>query len=423
MTIIFRQRLLAGCVATIAVIVIGVTVSVTGVVAGVGASRSARSKARLVTITIPAPRGEIASKWLGYPGPPRADVLLPAHYDPHRAYPLLVLLNGLDTNYSWYATWGFIPLLEKLDAIVVMPEGSSGWYANWWNDGQRGSPSWESYELETVIPTVLARYSIRPQRRYHALAGISMGGLGATYLGGRLPGFFGSVATLSGFVDPQYDATLIQPAMAAFSLAGSHGDNDPNPVYGPPNGFYSSGHNPTILVKNLAHTRVFESTGTGVPSKAAPTPGQFATWAEGQVIYPMSERYHKALVAAKIDVTYQVHRGGHDIPDFLNEIKALSKWGIFKPIATEPQAWVNQTVATRGQLWDFNFRFASPPTRVVKFRQSGTTLSVSAAGSAVTITAGTGCAIHTRTPATVHLPNRKLISPRRPDAVGHKACH
>jgi hypothetical protein len=58
----------------------------------------------------------------------------------------------------------------------------------------------------------------------------------------------------------------------------------------------------------------------------------------------------------------------------------------------------------------------------VTFRQSGTTLSISAAGSAVTITTGTGCAISTPTPATVHLSNRTLVSARMPDKVGHVAC-
>jgi hypothetical protein len=128
------------------------------------------------------------------------------------------------------------------------------------------------------------------------------------------------------------------------------------------------------------------------------------------------------MVAAGIDVTYQVHPDAHDIPDFLNEIKAMLKWGLFKPVVTEPVSWDNQTVATRGQLWDFNYRFAHPPTRIVTYRQSGTTLSISAAGSAVTITTGTGCAIHTPTPATVHLPNHNVISPRRPDRVGDRAC-
>jgi S-formylglutathione hydrolase FrmB len=32
------------------------------------------------------------------------------------------------------------------------------------------------------------RYRIRPQRRWHAIAGLSMGGYGAMYLASQLPG-------------------------------------------------------------------------------------------------------------------------------------------------------------------------------------------------------------------------------------------
>ncbi|MGH9019103.1 MAG: alpha/beta hydrolase, partial [Acidimicrobiales bacterium] len=227
-------------------------------------------------------------------------------YNRNGHYPLVVFLNGLGLNYYSWAKYGLTKPFDRLGAIVVMPEGGNGWYTDWWNDGERASPSWETYELETVMRTILARYPILPERRYHALIGISMGGLGATYLGGRLPGYFGSVASLSGFVDPQYDATIVQPAMAAFSNAAANGDNDPDPIYGPPDGFYSTGHNPTMLTTNLKQTRLFVSTGTGVPSKADPDPGQFPTWEEGQVIYPMSQSYHAALIAAGVDVTYQV---------------------------------------------------------------------------------------------------------------------
>ena len=394
-----RHWLVVGCAGAL------VATTLVGVGAGAAASSPARSKAQLVTIDIPAPAGEIASKWLNYPGPPRANVLLPPGYNPRKHYPLVVFLNGLDFNYDSYAQYGLTKPFDRLNAIVVMPEGGNGWYTDWWNDGGRGNPSWESYELETVIPTILASYPILPQRRYHALIGISMGGLGATYLGGRLPGFFGSVASLSGFVDPQWNATVVQPAMAALSNAAAKGDNDPDPIYGPPDGFYATGHNPTMLAVNLQHTRVFESTGTGIPSKADPDPGQFAI-EEEQIIYPMSQSYYEALAAAGIDVTYQVHSGGHDIPDFLNEIKAMLRWGLFKPVANEPRSWNNQTVATKGQLWDFSYRFANPPTQIVTFSRSGTMLSISAAGSAVTVTTDTGCIIHASTPTIIHLSSR-----------------
>ncbi len=357
-------RLLVACLATvIAILWIG------------GAEARAN---RLITITIPDRAGEIPGKWLSYPGPPRANVLLPDGFNPRKRYPLLVLLNGLNTNYAWFAQSGLTAAFNGLAAIVVMPEGGSGWYADWWNDGQRGGPAWESYELNEVIPAILARYQILPQRRYHTLAGISMGGLGAAYLGGRLPGFFGSVATLSGFVDPQYFAQITHPAMGLTSEAPLQGDYDLNPVEGPPHGFYADGHNPTGLVTNLEQTRVFESTGTGVPSSADladPTSGGAQAIPdyvlERLVIYSMSQRYHSALAAAGVDVTYQVHPGGHLIPDFMEELKAMLAWGLFKPVATHPRAWVNETVATSGQLWDIAYRFDQPPNQVVQFRRSG----------------------------------------------------
>ena len=370
----------------------------------------------LVTITIPDRHGEIPSKWLSYPGPPRADVLLPTGYDAHRRYPLLVLLAGLGNDYASYAANGADPLFDKLHAIVVVPEGANGGYTDWWNNGERGDPAWESYELNEVLPTILRRYRILPQRRYHAIAGVSMGGLGAAYLGGRLPGFFGSVATLSGFVDTEYYAQVVDPGMGAASYAVPNGDDDPDPVVGPPDGFYMTGHNPTALAVNLRQTRVFESTGTGIPSSAglgAPTAVPEGSALETVAIYPMNQLYVQALRAAGVDVTYQVHPGGHDIPDFFGEIESMLAWGLFKPVVTHPSSWVNDTVATGGQLWDIGYRFAEPPTQVVQFRRSQRSLSITAAGSAVTITTSRGCVIRTPTPASIRLPRHSCSARRK----------
>ena len=116
----------------------------------------------------------------------------------------------------------------------------------------------------------------------------------------------------------------------------------------------------------------------------------------------MNQLYHHALTAAGVDVTYQVHSGGHDLPDFEDEFAAMFAWGLFDhPVVTAPQSWTNATVATSGQLWDVGYRFATAPTKVVEFQRSGDQLSISAAGSAVTITTAHGCAITTATPATV----------------------
>ena len=369
---------------------------------------------QLVTITIPDRQGEIPSKWLSYPGEPRADVLLPNDYDPRRRYPLLVALNCLNCNYAWYAENGLTAAFDRLGAIVVMPEGGSGWYTDWWNDGERGSPAWESYFLNEVMPTILARYRILPQRRYHAIAGVSMGGMGATYLGGRLPGFFGSVASLSGFDDPQYFAPITDPAMGLTSGAPLKGDYYLNPVEGPPNGFYMQGHNPTRLVTNVDQTRVFVSTGNGLNSPADGTvPGGVGNAEEAGVIRPTSDAYDAALKAAGIDITYQTHDGCHCWPDFQAELRSAIAWGPFQPVVEHPTSWVNDTVATHGQLWDIGYRFATHPNAVVRFTRMGSRLQISAAGTPVMLTTSGGCVLRVATPADVSVPWKTCASSRR----------
>lgn len=357
---------------------------------------------RLIWTTIPDPQGYLPAKWLPYAGPPRASVVLPAGYDPHRRYPLVLNLGGLGGDYKSAAFGTSV----HIDAILVTPEPYDGWYDDWWNNGKRADPAWESYFLNDVIPWILEHYPIRAQRRWHAIVGISMGGLGAAYLGGRLPGFFGTVASLSGFLDPQYYGAITQEAMGIVSAAPLHEDHASYPVLGPPDGFYATGHNPTRLVANLAHTHVFESTGNGVPSNAGINQdladALVGSALEAPIIYPMNELFHTAATRAGLDVTYEPHLGGHDGPDFAKEIAAMFSWGLFKPAISHPRNWTNLTVATSGQLWDIGYRFSTPPTSVVRFDQSGDTLTISAAGSPVAITAG-GCTVHAATPATIDL--------------------
>jgi diacylglycerol O-acyltransferase/trehalose O-mycolyltransferase len=50
-----------------------------------------------------------------------------------------------------------------LGAIVVMPEGGpGGWFADWWNNGERGGPSWECrVEVMGLEPTAYGLQSRR----------------------------------------------------------------------------------------------------------------------------------------------------------------------------------------------------------------------------------------------------------------------
>jgi S-formylglutathione hydrolase FrmB len=383
------------------------------VVLGTIAFRAAGGVARantLVTITIPDRHGEIPSRWLPYPGPPRADVLLPSGYDPRRRYPLIVLLPGFGNTYAVLgpSMLDAQRVLAGLRAIVVAPEGAKGWYADWFNNGAYGTPQWESYVLDEVIPQILGRYRILPQRRDHALFGISMGGLGAAYLGGRLPGFFGSVAVLSGFVDLHIVPVLVPLGMGVLSQVF------PGSIVGPAGGFYATGHDPTALVANLRDTRVFVSAGNGLPTPPDGLGGGVGNVEEAGVIRPMSDAYAAALRQAGAKLTYQTHTGCHCWPDFQAELRKAIAWGPFAPVVEQPASWVDETVATHGRLWDIGYRFAAHPRAVVRFTRTGGRLRISAAGTSVTVTTARGCVLRVATPADLLIPAKSCARRRRP---------
>ncbi|MGJ0558365.1 alpha/beta hydrolase-fold protein [Methylocystis sp.] len=368
------------------------------------------STSTLLDIAIPAVHGPVEDKWLpGYTGGPRAKVLLPAHYDPTKRYPLLVLLVGLTSSYHLWSDPGAGQIAKTaagLDAIIVMPEAGNGWYTDWWNKGQRGGPSWETYILDDVIPYMTSNYPIRPERRWHALAGVSMGGLGTAYLGGRLPGFFGSISVFSGLVDTEliWGQSWIMSFIPQYLAKSEPIDLDA--LYGPATGFYFKGHDPTRLAANLKNTRVFLSTGNGIPTEDGEphTDQPTDAIAEAMIIHTAMDSYQRSLKKAGVDVTYRLHNGMHSWPNFRTEFKDAMAWGFFEPVVEQPSSWVNDTVATHGNLWGTDYRFASGPTKVVRFTRAGTTLAVSAAGSPVTLTTAGGCVITTPTPGTVTLP-------------------
>jgi S-formylglutathione hydrolase FrmB len=366
---------------------------------------------QLVEITIPDRNGEIPPEWISYDGEPRAMVLLPDGYSPGKEYPLLILLAGANSS---YLTWSGEKLgrikttAAGFPGIIVMPEGSTGYYADWWNNGKYGAPRWESYYMDEVIPQILERYRIRPGRRWHALAGVSMGGLGTAYLSGRLPGFFGSIGIISGVASTHLFPGFISAA-TLIGQAASGQPADPEDLYGPEESFYAYGHDPVRLAENQQHTRVFMAAGNGVPTDdGEPLTNLPLTDipAEVGLARPASDSYAAALKAAGVDLTYEVHDGIHDFANFRPELRDAIAWDFFAPVEEHPANWVNDTVAARGRLWEFDYRFDSPPDRIVRFEQAGGRLHVSGAGTAVTLATDQGCRFHIDTPGTIRVPAR-----------------
>src|SRR4051794_12961854 len=191
----------------------------------------------------------------------RVNVLLPDGYDGAKSkrWPVLFLLHGHGDSYdAWMAACNgdLQNVAKNFPGIIVMPEGAQGWYADWWADGARNAHKWESYYLNELIPLINKRFKISALRQDHAIAGLSMGAEGGMYLAEQLPGYFGSVASFSGPLSIQ----RTEYANGGMDTQGQAFTD----VFGPPDGFYATAHNPMANVVNLKSTRVFVTVGNGV---------------------------------------------------------------------------------------------------------------------------------------------------------------
>ena len=364
------------------------------VLAAMAAPASAPAAQRLITIDTPSrhvdpTRYKVRFNGANHPGRLRASVLLPEGYDGKRRFPVLFLLHGVGDNFeSWTkpTTGDIVQTAKGLRAIVVMPEAGRGFFTNWWNGGRRADPGWERFYIDELIPLVEERFRVLPGRANHAVAGTSMGGFGASWLGTQIPGYFGSVASFSGFV--QHQRADVEVGLRYF------GEVEYTDVFGPMDGFYATGHNPTRLARNLRHTRLYVTVGNGTAEPGVES--QPATIVAGGVsetgLRAQSEEFVAAARDAGVPTTYVPLTGVHDWPYWRRHLREAIAWGLFKPVAEEPAAWSYRTVAQRGEMWGLRYRFAAPPAGLVDFERAGARLRAKGAGT-VTVENAAGCSV------------------------------
>src|SRR5260370_20298436 len=137
----------------------------------------------------------IASPALG--GTVKVPLLLAVHCSvrPEGRWPVLYLLHGCcDTYQSWTRSTDVEALTAHSDVLVVMPDGGkAGFYSDWLT-----GPRWETFHL-----VELRRILERDYRAgtVMAVAGVSMGGLGALAYAARHSGLFRAAPSFTGVVD------------------------------------------------------------------------------------------------------------------------------------------------------------------------------------------------------------------------------
>jgi len=118
--------------------------------------------------------------------------------------PVVLLLHGMGGSHLELDRHGLSDTLiqamqqGRLPPLhIVAPDGKRGFYLNWHD----GSNRFEDHIVQEVLPHAEASLELQAvPRQRRQVAGCSMGGIGALFIGLRHPEFFGAVASLSGLI-------------------------------------------------------------------------------------------------------------------------------------------------------------------------------------------------------------------------------
>jgi enterochelin esterase-like enzyme len=131
-------------------------------------------------------------------------IYLPEDYfTSERSYPVLYLLHGSGDDHTGWVQLGEVKriadkaLEEERCApmIIVMPDANTG--QRGYFNSPKGDWNYEDFFFQEFMPYIEKTYRIRAEKRYRAIAGLSMGGGGTIVYALRHPELFSSACPLS----------------------------------------------------------------------------------------------------------------------------------------------------------------------------------------------------------------------------------
>jgi enterochelin esterase-like enzyme len=132
--------------------------------------------------------------------------LPPGYESSKRDYPVLYLLHGAGDDHTGWVQYGEvlqiadkeITLGNSTSMIIVMPDaqtGKKGYFNSFsekWN--------YENYFFNEFIPFIEEKYRVKSEKKYRAIAGLSMGGGGSFVYALHHPEMFASACPLSAYL-------------------------------------------------------------------------------------------------------------------------------------------------------------------------------------------------------------------------------
>lgn len=145
-------------------------------------------------------------------------VYTPAGYNPSKKYPVLYLMAGSgDTQDTWIKEGSLNFILDnaiaegKVREMIVAIPNSNVVTRNHPRHTELAFPMIEKEFTEAIIPFVESHYSVIKNRHSRAIAGLSMGGRMAQYVGFRHLDLFASFGLLSSAIDASETPAISRP--------------------------------------------------------------------------------------------------------------------------------------------------------------------------------------------------------------------
>jgi enterochelin esterase-like enzyme len=137
-------------------------------------------------------------------------IYLPPDYETsQRSYPVLYLLHGSGDDQTGWVQFGEVLTIadEAIKSgiatamIIVMPDGNTG--RRGYNNDIKGEWLYEDFFFQEFMPFIEKTYRIKPEKRYRAISGLSMGGGGTFVYALHHPELFSSACPLSASTGPR----------------------------------------------------------------------------------------------------------------------------------------------------------------------------------------------------------------------------
>ena len=176
-------------------------------------------------------------------------VYLPPDYDSsRRSYPVLYLLHGYTDDHTGWIQFGEVLRIadkailngESTAMIIVMPDADTGQVG--YTNALSGKLNYEDFFFEEFIPHVEDRFRIKKNKRFRAIAGLSMGGGGSFIYALRRPDLFSSAAALSASLGPQNLEEMKDFAYLGYTISNYNQKDFEH---------YSNRNNPLQLVEKM----------------------------------------------------------------------------------------------------------------------------------------------------------------------------